>query len=165
MELGHPGDLLRAPWQGIAFVDHRVRVPSEHHADRLRPRVFVYGTLRRGSWNHDEWLAPWLERPTEPAVLHDHALHTTGGLPYVVPALGGTVQGELATFVASRYDDGIAALDRLEDAAHRHLDRVAVRVDDGDAWVYVAGPDVRSRLDESTRIPSGDWFDADASRP
>jgi gamma-glutamylcyclotransferase (GGCT)/AIG2-like uncharacterized protein YtfP len=58
--------------------------------------VFVYGTLRRGSSNHDRWLAPWLAPPCGPARLAGHALQHHGGLPYIVSDPARVVAGHVA---------------------------------------------------------------------
>jgi gamma-glutamylcyclotransferase (GGCT)/AIG2-like uncharacterized protein YtfP len=122
--------------------------------------VFVYGTLRAGSWNHDAWLAPWLAGPTEPATLPGYALHHHGGLPYITPSPERFARGELARLDPARYDEGLMRLDELEDIDDRHYDRVVVEVGGEPAFVYVAGPRIAARLGAGTEIPSGDWLDA-----
>ena len=129
----------------------------------MRP-VFVYGTLRPGSWNHDAWLAPWLDGEAEEAVLDDHRLHAHDGLPYVVAEAGATVRGHLARLAAATYAEGLARLDRLEDVETRHYDRVAVVVGGVAAWLYVAGPAVAARLGPATVVPGGDWLARPAPR-
>lgn len=111
--------------------------------------VFVYGTLRPGSWNHDRWLAPWLTAPCRPARLEGHVLHHLDGLPYIVPG-GGRVVGDLADVP----DDALAHLDVLEDVAGGHYVRVEVPL----GWTYVAGPRVAERLGPSTLVDHGDWL-------
>ena len=129
--------------------------------------VFVYGTLRPGSWNHDRWLAPWLAAPCRPATLPGHALHHHGGLPYVTALVddGGPVVGDLATLDPARYDAALARLDELEDVAGRHYDRVEVTVMTrgagtaaARAWVWVAGPRVAAALGPTTVVASGDFL-------
>lgn len=122
--------------------------------------VFVYGTLRPGSWNHDRWLAPWLARPCRPAGLAGHALHHHGGLPYLVPdAEGRVVAGHVADLDPTRYDAALARLDELEDVASRHYDRVAITLVGGSrAWAWVAGPRVSAELGEATLVEHGDWL-------
>lgn len=123
--------------------------------------VFVYGTLRPGSWNHDRWLAPWLAAPCRPGRLDGYALHHLDGLPYVVASAepDASVRGDVAALDADRYDAAMARLDELEDVAGRHYDKVRVTLADGtDAWVYVAGPRVAARLGHATLVDHGDWL-------
>lgn len=122
--------------------------------------VFVYGTLRPGGWNHEQWLAPLLAEPTRPARLAGMALHHHDGLPAIVPADGGsTVVGDVASLRADGYDEALATLDFLEGTAHDHYRRVAVTVLDGeDVWVWVAGPVVATALGPDTVVAGGDWL-------
>lgn len=123
--------------------------------------VFVYGTLRPGSWNHDRCLAPWLARSSRAARLAGHALHHHGGLPYLVPDLGGgrVVEGHVADLDAARYDAAMAALDELEDVAHRHYDRIEVGLVGGErAWAWIAGPRINADLGPATLVDHGDWL-------
>ena len=121
--------------------------------------VFVYGTLRPGSWNHDRWLAPWLAAPCRPARLDGYALHHHGGLPYVVAAPGSSVVGDVAPLDPARYDEAMARLDELEDVAGGHYLKVRVRLHGGEeAWVYVAGPRVAAALGATTLVDHGDWL-------
>ena len=123
--------------------------------------VFVYGTLRPGSWNHGRWLAPWLAAPCRPNHVAGHSLHHLEGLPYLVPHPAATtlVRGDVADLDPARYDDAIAALDVLEDTARGHLIRVEVELVDGDrAWMYVAGPLVADLLGPHTSVGHGDWL-------
>jgi periplasmic divalent cation tolerance protein len=120
--------------------------------------VFVYGTLRPGSWNHDRWLAPWLAAPCRPGRLDGFELHHLDGLPYVVPGRpGSSVVGDVAELDRARADAAMARLDELEDVAGRHYDKVAVTLADGTrSWVYVAGPRVAARLGAATVVDHGD---------
>ena len=123
--------------------------------------VFVYGTLRPGSWNHDRWLAPWLAAPCRPAQLAGHVLHHLRGLPYLVADATATtpIDGDLADLDPARYDDALAELDGLEDVAGGHLVRVEVELVGGErAWVYVAGPLVDGLLGPTTAVGHGDWL-------
>jgi periplasmic divalent cation tolerance protein len=127
--------------------------------------VFVYGTLRPGSWNHDRWLAPFLAGPCRPAVVGGLALHHHDRLPMVVPAAGAVVVGEVADLAPDRYDDGIALLDELEDTAGDEYRRVRVATTGGeDVWVWVAGAVYSAALGAATLVPSGDWFDVPGAR-
>jgi periplasmic divalent cation tolerance protein len=124
--------------------------------------VFVYGTLRPGSWNHDRWLAPWLAAPCRPASLRGHALHHHDGLPYLVPDTSvrdDVVVGDVADVDPDRYDDAMAALDELEGVDIGHLVRVEVELVGGEpAWAYVAGPLVADALGPDTHVVRGDWL-------
>ena len=120
--------------------------------------VFVYGTLRPGSWNHEQWLAPWLAAPCRAATLAGHVLHHYGGLPYVVPG-EGAVTGDVATLDPARLDAAMEKLDELEAVDIGQLTRVVVTVDDGErAWMYVAGPLVTPHLGPHTLVDHGDWL-------
>lgn len=118
--------------------------------------IFVYGTLRPGSWNHDRWLRPWLARPCRPATLAGYALHHVDGLPYVAVELGASVVGDVALLADAR---AVAALDELEDVAGGHYERNEVSLVDGArAWTYVAGRLVAGRLGPDTVVAHGDWL-------
>lgn len=124
--------------------------------------VFVYGTLRPGSWNHDRWLAPLLAGPCRPARMAGVALHHHEGLPYLVPAdEGSVVVGDLADLPVDGYDRALAHLDVLEDTANDHYRRVVLPVVHGeDAWVWLAGDRVAGELSAVTLVRSGDWLTA-----
>lgn len=139
-------------------------------AAATRP-VFVYGTLRAGERNRS--LVADAAR-TAPAWLDGHALHGHGlSHPYVTPAPGARVRGELVWPADGGAGELLARLDRLEGFAGdgdpaNHYDRVVrtCRLDDGarvDAWVYLAGPEARRRLagGPDRTVGSGDWADAD----
>jgi gamma-glutamylcyclotransferase (GGCT)/AIG2-like uncharacterized protein YtfP len=122
--------------------------------------VFVYGTLRPGSWNHDRWLAPWLANRCRPAQLAGYALHQHGGLPYLVPdSTGRVVEGHVADLDPLRYDAAMAKLDELEQVHRRHYDRVKVTLVGGEqAWAWVAGPRIAAELGAATLVAHGDWL-------
>jgi gamma-glutamylcyclotransferase (GGCT)/AIG2-like uncharacterized protein YtfP len=123
--------------------------------------VFVYGTLRPGSWNHDRCLAPWLAGPCRPGQLAGHVLHHHRGLPYLVADADarGVVAGHVADLDPHRHEAALAALDELEDVASRHYDRVEVTLDDGQAaWAWVAGPRIAAELGSTTLVAHGDWL-------
>ena len=125
------------------------------------PPVFVYGTLRPGSWNHDRWLAPWLARPCRPGRLGGHVLHHLERLPYLVADPGATtlIEGDVADLDPDRYDAAMAELDVLEDVAGGHLVRAEVDLVGGErAWVYRAGPLVDGLLGPATEVGHGDWL-------
>ena len=119
--------------------------------------VFVYGTLRPGSWNHEDWLAPFLTGPCRPGLLAGHALHHLDGLPYVVPDddMPTPVVGDVAAVAAP----GLDRLDELEDVAGGHYARVEVALVDGSpVWTYIAGPRIVDRLGPATLVAHGDWL-------
>jgi periplasmic divalent cation tolerance protein len=123
--------------------------------------VFVYGTLRPGGWNHEQWLAPLLAAPCRPARITGMALHHHDGLPAVVPGATTTavVHGDVATLRPDGYADALAVLDFLEGTAADHYRRVQVTTDDGeDVWVWVAGPAVAAALGPETVVAHGDWL-------
>ncbi|MFD9123947.1 gamma-glutamylcyclotransferase family protein [Kitasatospora sp. NPDC059571] len=126
---------------------------------------FVYGTLRPGGRNHTRHLAGRCTLVRR-AVLEDAALHDGPGYPYVVPAPGARVVGELVTVHPALHARVLADLDLLEDCTpdgEGEYVRVRrpVRTADGaetDAWVYFAGPRIAAVLSAvPAPIPSGDW--------
>ena len=122
--------------------------------------VFVYGTLRPGGWNHEQWLAPLLAGPCRPARLPAMALHHHEGLPALVPAgADSVVVGDIAELDADRYDEGLALLDVLESTATDHYRRVRVAAEGGEpVWVWVAGARLTSELGDHTVVAHGDWL-------
>jgi periplasmic divalent cation tolerance protein len=125
--------------------------------------LFVYGTLRPGSWNHDRWLAPFLVGPCRPARLHGFALHHHDGLPAIVPWPGGSVLGDIADLDAGRYDEALARLDVLEGTAEDEYRRVTARVEGGEeVWLWVAGPAISAVVGARTLVAHGDWLQVPA---
>lgn len=132
--------------------------------------VFVYGTLRPGGWNHEQWLAPLLAGPCRPASVDGMALHHHAGLPALTPSAdgGSSVVGDLADLRVDGYDEALAVLDFLEDTATDHYRRVqvsvAVPVDGGgaggfeSAWVWVAGTRLAAELGPASLVEHGDWL-------
>lgn len=133
--------------------------------------IFVYGTLRTGEHNHG--LMGDCLKAVKAAMAPDQALHATG-LPYAVDAPGrGAVVGEVVIAHPRSYGVLLRRLDRLEGFMapgwwQNHYERVIRPVLVGgravEAWMYQAGPAVRSRLCEANRVPSGDWLDRDGRR-
>jgi gamma-glutamylcyclotransferase (GGCT)/AIG2-like uncharacterized protein YtfP len=100
-------------------------------------RLFVYGTLKAGHWNHHF---------IEDAAVHSYTARVEGyslygvGIPYAVPEVGAEVQGEVYHF-ADPSGEVLARLDRLE--GHPiHYRRTRVHAIDSygegeDVWMYV----------------------------
>jgi len=127
--------------------------------------VFVYGSLKRGYWNYDRYLAATTgseflgEASTEPI----YRLFTNGAFPYLVKdeANGYAVQGEIFAVdeptlmrldrlegVPGHYRRERAVLQRfeLEEALYKDLEQI-------EPFVYVYYGDTR-RLHE---VKSGNW--------
>lgn len=124
--------------------------------------VFVYGTLRPGSWNHGAWLAEFLAGPCRPARLDGFALHHHDGLPAVVADPARHVVGDIADLDPARYAAALRTLDVLEGTAHGHYVRVtatAEGVEGGEeVWLWVAGERVARHLGADTLVEHGDWL-------
>lgn len=124
--------------------------------------VFVYGTLRPGSWNHGDWLAPFLAGPCRPARLEGFALHHHAGLPALVAHPAGSVVGEVADLHPPRYEEALATLDVLEGTAGGHYLRVTAITVAGEAvWLWVAGARIEAELGAHTLVAHGDWLALD----
>lgn len=105
-------------------------------------RVFVYGTLMKGRYNHDRYLRgqKYLGR----AVLHGYAMYSLGSYPGIVPEEGEKVLGE----VYEVDEKTLRRLDRLEDNGRLYTRRTAeVWIDGGlvSAEVYVFNGRVREK--------------------
>lgn len=137
----------------------------------LSPRLpfFVYGTLRPGELNHDQFLRGRV-RAEEPARMDGAVLYDGPGYPYVVEDVrgGAAVHGDLVTARPEEYAALLAALDLLEEYTpgdprnlYERVAREVLREADGTAvraWVYVAAPAVAARLRaRGEPIASGDW--------
>ncbi len=110
--------------------------------------VFVYGSLKRGFWNHRLLLGAVFEG----ADCITGALHDLGAVPAVAldDVRPTTVRGEVYTVDATTLE----RLDRLE-GTPRLYQRTRVRMSTGrEAWVYVMGAE---RLKCRPRIESGTW--------
>jgi gamma-glutamylcyclotransferase (GGCT)/AIG2-like uncharacterized protein YtfP len=144
---------------------------SENHGPEQA--VFVYGTLR-GS-EHNYRLLRGRTSAEFPACLPGHALYADG-IPYILPALGAEVVGELmilkpqvSAAVIARLDylEGFAGPGRPHNLYERCLRKVVYVTDSGErstrpAWVYVAGSRIADR--GGAPEPSGDWLQARARR-
>ena len=125
----------------------------------MRP-LFLYGTLRPGSWNHERWMAPFLASPCRPARVAGMALHHVDGLPYLVADAARTVIGDLADLDPARYDDTLELLDEFEGTHAGHYRRVVVTTEGGEeAWAWLAGDDLTAATGRETLVPSGDWLE------
>lgn len=125
----------------------------------MRP-LFLYGTLRPGSLNHRDWMAPHLAGPCRPARVSGVALHHVGGLPYLVPAPGAVVVGDLADLDPERYDSILELLDEFEGTHAGHYRRLVVVTAAGEeAWAWLAGDGLAAAVDASTLVEGGDWLE------
>lgn len=90
----------------------------------MNPRVFVYGTLKRGRANH-HWLAGQrfiAEARTQPL----YRLHDMGGYPGMIRAEKGlSIAGEIWEVDEA----GLARLDELEDVAGGEYERVLIELE------------------------------------
>ena len=132
---------------------------------------FVYGTLRPGQGNYRILAGQTVGE--FPATLAGHALYGPG-LPYVTAGEeDSAVVGDLIFVAPEHYGEVLDRLDCLEGyrpgGRHSHYEREAraVRYVDADgpeattlAWVYLAGPAARERLQAAERIAGGDWLAA-----
>jgi gamma-glutamylcyclotransferase (GGCT)/AIG2-like uncharacterized protein YtfP len=117
--------------------------------------IFVYGTLRRGEYNH-RWLgnAPWLGRYRTPG---RYTLLNLGQYPAVLAGGHTAIKGEVYTLNKVL----LARLDRLENYPEEYL-RERIATPYGTAWIYL----YRHRPAPDTPvIPSGDWRLARRLRP
>ncbi|HOY64726.1 MAG: Gamma-L-glutamyl-butirosin B gamma-glutamyl cyclotransferase [bacterium ADurb.Bin236] len=124
-------------------------------------RLFVYGSLMSGFWNHERYCRDALT--IEPAVTTGRLYHLPYGFPAMFDALDGQVLGEVMTFpdIAKTLEH----LDRLEGYrpgdSRSHYIRIekSVSILNGGkkapAWVYVY-PKERQRPD-FILVPSGCW--------
>jgi len=118
----------------------------------IRPRVFVYGTLRRGGSNHG--LLRTSRRLGEFVTPPVYRMLDLGPFPGVVDgehAIRGEVY-EVSPAVLRR-------LDALEDHPRRYRRRV-LQTPWGRAWIYI----YRAPAPRARRVASGDWFARRAGR-
>lgn len=115
--------------------------------------IFVYGTLKRGQWNHEWFLSGAIflgaGQTKQPFAMHDaYGFPTVAESPRIYP-----IRGE--AFAVT--DAELAALDRLEQHPRFYTRRqTRIVLDDGqrlDAWLYFgqAVPGYRW-------MPSGLWW-------
>jgi gamma-glutamylcyclotransferase (GGCT)/AIG2-like uncharacterized protein YtfP len=117
-----------------------------------RVRVFVHGTLRAGEPNH--YLLDHHDFVARARTEAAFELVSLGAFPAMIAGGTTAVVGEVYEIDPVT----LAALDRLE-GHPRFYQRKAIRLEDGDeVLAYLLSPEqARGR----TRIPSGDWTDAD----
>ncbi len=117
-----------------------------------RVKVFVYGTLRVGEANH--YLLEHQDLVARARTEAAFELVNLGAFPAMIA--GGTtrVVGEVYAIDPVT----LAALDRLE-GHPRFYQRTTIRLENGDEVLAYLLPPVQAR--GRTRIPSGDWIDAD----
>lgn len=118
--------------------------PSRSRGPR---RVFVYGSLRRGGYNHGLLRgARFLGYERTP---REYTMVDLGRYPGVISAGRTAVLGEVYAVSAAT----ISRLDRLEDYP-RSYDRRRIPTRFGDAWLYVYRLSSRG----ARRVRSGDWM-------
>ena len=113
-------------------------------------RVAVYGTLRRGEYNN-RWLSGSTYLSSHRA--KDFSMYSNGGYPYAVTG-GKGITVEIFCIT----EDILKDLDRLE-GYPRHYNRKIIDIDGIKAWVYFM--DTAPRGSYITKVPSGDWLDAE----
>lgn len=132
--------------------------------------VFVYGTLRTGQGNY-AWLLRGNTAREVPARLPGFELYAAG-IPFIFPAEGGSVRGDLMFLDPATAEATMSGLDRLEgynpdSDRHSSYERVLVTVvtDEGEtheAWAYKGNESIRQRLRSQGGEPAadGDWLTA-----
>ena len=124
---------------------------------KLEPKVgdliFTYGTLRRGqrAFYKLEGKTEYLALTTMPGV----SMYSLGGFPGLKLDSKATARGELFKVTDASL---FKTLDQYEGYPHMY-DRVQMETPEGTAWVYI----FNGEIDESRRIPSGDWLNHGAT--
>jgi len=125
--------------------------PDEAATDARRHRVFVYGTLRQGGSNHHrmegaEFIAPATIKAR---------LYRIDWYPGLIsdPAACPVV-GELYTVD----DSQLAALDEYEGEEYRRVELPVTLTGDPDTTVLAWTWEWLGSVDESRRLPGGDWL-------
>lgn len=111
-------------------------------------RLFVYGTLRRGSGAQHLLARASLQGP---ATVRGRLL-LGPGYPALILEGDDPVHGEIWTCDA----ETLAELDRYEGVQEDLFRRVLTEIEGAPAWVYVAGD--RLRDSGLPTIPGGDWI-------
>ncbi|KAB7623625.1 gamma-glutamylcyclotransferase [Alkalilimnicola sp. S0819] len=112
----------------------------------MSQRVFVYGSLRRGEYNHSVLGDSPLLGPCRSAP--GYQLYDLGPYPAVVRGGQGRVLGEVYAVDRTVF----AALDRLE-GYPEFYDRQLMATPYGEAWIYFA----RDAAADWVPVPEGDW--------
>lgn len=110
-------------------------------------RIFVYGSLRRGGYNHG--LLRRARFLGYERTAREYTMVDLGRYPGVLSGGGTAVLGEVYAVSAAT----ISRLDRLEDYP-RSYDRRRIPTRSGDAWLYVYRLSSRG----ARRVRSGDWI-------
>lgn len=112
--------------------------------------VFVYGTLRSGGSNHFRMQDAI---PLGPAIARGHLYRVDWYPALLLDPDGDIVHGEIYQISSGT----LSALDEFEGAAYRRV-QISVTHTAGenpiDAWVW----EYLETVDESRRIPNGDWL-------
>jgi gamma-glutamylcyclotransferase (GGCT)/AIG2-like uncharacterized protein YtfP len=109
----------------LCFEPHGAMIPAE------MPRIFVYGTLKRGFSNAVQLEGAAFERTA--ATANGYLLHMVSGYPAMSRSDVGVVHGELYGVT----DDQLRYLDEFEGAPEAYQ-REAIRLEDGtEAQAYV----------------------------
>lgn len=129
-------------------------------------RIFVYGTLRKGQFNHNHFLSDAVLIGS--TVVPDMALVSMGPFPAAVPAMKYDEDKQQWVVVGEVYDVSDAelrAIDRLEGIDSKFYMRRTVETEFGECVMYVLHPEAfRTRFGIS-RPPhlylGGDFFSKD----
>ena len=119
-------------------------------SDGEKRKHFVYGTLRRGSYNYERFGLARRSRRLGPAVLEGARMYDVGGYPCVVltgdPA--ETVAGEIVEFLDPACERVITRMEEYAGFVLRPCDVAGSTV-----WVFVMADVPRCAVP----IRSGDW--------
>ncbi|BCU79323.1 gamma-glutamylcyclotransferase family protein [Luteolibacter sp. LG18] len=116
-----------------------------------RHRVFVYGTLRTGGSNHHRMAGATF---IAPATVSGRLYRIDWYPGVVLDPEAGLVSGEIYEVDDSR----LAALDDYEGSEYRRVETEALLTDGSSARVLIW--EWCLEVDESRRIPGGDWLEA-----
>ena len=125
----------------------------------------VYGTLRRGFWNHD--LLAGRIRQLTPGYVAGYELVVIQ-IPYARPNPDARLVVEIAWPFPALYDQVLADIDRLEGynpynhPQHNFYTRVKViattnQQDEVEAWLYEVGPHTLDSLADLPAVPGNDY--------
>lgn len=108
--------------------------------------VFVYGSLKRGNYNHSHLIKAQFIAPHTTAA--EYTLFDMGMYPAVIPFGDTAIQGEI--YKVNEFE--LASLDALEGYPD-YYDRILISSDYDDVWMYVLS-------DTDANFPiirSGEW--------